>query len=399
MADAAVPSGVTPGDLSSGEPLQDGTRRRRSQTVVLLLSLLCLVQCAALITLTLKYVHVAGDHHLHAATYQTENSSQTRGLWREENLLVSVRNELRAIKAELEKTQLEIKETRLKLNSAQLELKTHQAEQGRKNHQQDAQNSTVSTEALLLKNKRSHPDQQKEGVQGSSDLQHTVTSTQVPLRPERTEHLLTSVRNELTAAKSEMEKIRLELEEAVRDKISMNQSLLQCKRDERRSTTPRQPAAETSLRDTRCRLDQWKTGLCPAGWLLRGRKCLWISEGTAAWEDSQRDCEERESNLVILQRNDTQLEDSLAGEGGGFWVGKELTWRWPEQWKWPNGYEFLQSNHCWMIGGGGLQAEDCRKNNRWICERNLVVTAYKGSAYNSLEFSLWNTQFYCYRSG
>lgn len=60
-------------------------------------------------------------------------------------------------------------------------------------------------------------------------------------------------------------------------------------------------------------------------------------------------------------------------------------------------YRYLR-DACWKIDGGNMKGVSCRDSNRWICERNLVLTTLQNtyqSSYKNLEFILGNEEFYC----
>ncbi|XP_072269725.1 uncharacterized protein [Pyxicephalus adspersus] len=194
---------------------------------------------------------------------------------------------------------------------------------------------------------------------------------------------------------SKLNETQLELEKALQAITDLKNSLTYYQNEEQKATTERL-AMEERMKDTRLKMDQWEKAFCPNGWFLFGKTCLWISEEQRTWEDSDRYCKEKRSNLIIVPWNDTALQDFLAEKQGGFWVGKELTWMWPVQWEWPSGYKSTGTGSCWKMTGGNLKNVSCMDNNRWICEKNIVLTSFQ-SASSGLEFNLFRAKFYCYR--
>ncbi|XP_072269727.1 C-type lectin domain family 12 member B-like [Pyxicephalus adspersus] len=179
------------------------------------------------------------------------------------------------------------------------------------------------------------------------------------------EKILRSLRKELAA-------IKTELESAVQGNVQLNSSL-----------------------------QQFQRGFCPEGWVLFKQKCLWFSDNTDSWDNSSRNCGLKDSNLIILQRNDTELQDFLEKQGE-FWAGKEIKWiDHAGERRWPTNYpQVTQHNRCWKTIGRNLQNVSCTEHNRWICQRNVVVTLLKkyssSSLAETLSFTVENAEFYCY---
>ncbi|XP_072270100.1 B-cell differentiation antigen CD72-like [Pyxicephalus adspersus] len=177
-------------------------------------------------------------------------------------------------------------------------------------------------------------------VQMSSDLQEAEANHQTMTQSLKMEgDLLGSVRRELMATQTKLEKTSMKLEEAVKRNADLNSSLLQCQWQEQKSTADRQ-GAEGSLKDSRSKLEKYERDACPDGWVLLGMKCLWMSDYGNTWQNSEKDCESKDSKLVVVQQDDTAMKDFLARKGD-FWVGKEITWTksWTHNWKWPSRYQ------------------------------------------------------------
>ncbi|KFR00069.1 Killer cell lectin-like receptor subfamily G member 1, partial [Opisthocomus hoazin] len=41
--------------------------------------------------------------------------------------------------------------------------------------------------------------------------------------------------------------------------------------------------------------------LCPQEWQLHGNRCYWLSKSSGNWAQGKKSCENRESQLVVLQ--------------------------------------------------------------------------------------------------
>ncbi|XP_073468132.1 C-type lectin domain family 12 member B-like isoform X3 [Aquarana catesbeiana] len=240
-------------------------------------------------------------------------------------------------------------------------------------------------------------------VQQSNDFQKLVTdhetmSSSMTRSLRSGEDLLALVKKKLVITESDLEKTRLELEKAVQGNMDLNSSLLQCQREEQNSISERQ-ATEEMLRDTKSKLDKYEKDFCPEGWILFGMKCFWFSSEKKAWQNSENDCGSKNSKLIVVQQNDKELRNFLSRKGE-FWVGKEIIWSYPRGWKWPTNYDSHLWDACWKIDEGNMKGVPCWDSNRWICERNLVLTTLQKtyqSNYKNLQFILGNEEFYCYK--
>ncbi|XP_077323196.1 uncharacterized protein LOC143956900 [Lithobates pipiens] len=313
---------------------------------------LCLVLSMVVIGLAVKYAQVSGDLQQALTHHQTTFSSLTQSLRSEEELLESIKKKLVCTESELEDTHRELEKTQQSLEMVHLELKD-------------------MVEKMLDLN--------------SSHIQSV----------RRGEELLASMRSNLTATKTELEK-------AVQNEADLNGSLLQCLQDKETSSTEMQKA-DVTLNNVKSKLNQFiaeRRGLCPEGWDLFGKKCLWISKNTGTWESGRADCERKGSNLVTVQKDSMELRHFPEEDHRGFWAGKELIWNSiTQEWKWPKPYQSLQRDDCLKISGGDLRGVSCAERNWWICEKNLVLTSLGKSPYTPSqkrpEFTLGKTDFYC----
>ncbi|XP_072269724.1 uncharacterized protein [Pyxicephalus adspersus] len=337
--------------MGGGHQLMSGIREN-SLHLFLISLLLCLLLLMTVICLTAKYVQVSSDLQQTVISHQAMISSMNENHINVDDHLKSVKKRLETTESELEETYRKMEMTEQNMEKVLLEL-----ENMTQNH-----------------------------IHLNSSLTQSVR---------RGEELLSSMSNDLAAIKAELEK-------AMQSKDDLNSSLLQCLQDEKTSTANRQKAEET-LNDVTSKLDQClahKRSLCPEGWVFFEMKCLWISGNLAEWENSKFDCERKDSNLITIQTDNTALQRFLNEEYGGFWVGKELFWKsGSQEWKWPKPYQSLPNNRCLRIIDGKLQNILCTQYNRWICEKNLVITSLKKSPYGSAmkrpEFTLGNAEFYC----
>ncbi|XP_066458246.1 B-cell differentiation antigen CD72-like [Eleutherodactylus coqui] len=196
-----------------------------------------------------------------------------------------------------------------------------------------------------------------------------------------------------TAKESTDEKVQL-----VRDNEVLNTSLLQCQRTARESTHE----MERRLQNVTAQMEKLQKDLCPDGWILFGRKCLFISEEMKSWEGSQGYCEVEGANLLVAERDDAVMKAFSINNKVNFWVGKMLKRGLNKKsWEWPNSLEMRESFLCWMISEGSFRQDYCqRSEQRFICEKNLVVPSLEKpysytDYYNYFSFSLWDMNYKC----
>ncbi|XP_071264422.1 CD209 antigen-like protein C [Salvelinus alpinus] len=129
-----------------------------------------------------------------------------------------------------------------------------------------------------------------------------------------------------------------------------------------------------------------KYATCPQDWKKSCCSCYYISPDKKTWEDSRKDCQAREANLVIIDSREEQA--LIKAFNRRAWFG--LTDREVEgTWRWVDGTPLNTS--YWTIGEpNNLQGEDCalvdntqqdpllawndvpcNHTNSWICERQV----------------------------
>ncbi|XP_073468123.1 uncharacterized protein [Aquarana catesbeiana] len=189
------------------------------------------------------------------------------------------------------------------------------------------------------------------------------------------EDLLDSGHKDLMATKTQLEKTRSELEKAERGNTDMESALSQCRKEEQKSADDRQLAEETRSKLDKCNQDI--RDFCPEGWVLYRKKCLWFSKEEGYWSKGESDCERRDSNLIIVPYYDTDLKKFIGEKQGSYWVGKEWN-KQKKNWEWPEDYESSSSYYSWRISYGNLNNKGYYKN-RWICEKNIILTSAQTS--------------------
>ncbi|XP_073418297.1 C-type lectin domain family 12 member B-like [Dendrobates tinctorius] len=218
----------------------------------------------------------------------------------------------------------------------------------------------------------------------------------------RLTEMLQKKEEDLVIAESSMEKVRMEKEALVLGVQDFNTSLLECQQTARNSVDNKE-TAERRLKEVLSQQEEQEKGFCPENWKLFGTKCLYFSNHEQSWEESRRECEDERSHMVVVQEDDTTLKSFIAEEKEDFWVGKELKgYYWNHEWKWPKSYDTSKKDYCWKLSNGQLYSERCWSSNKWICEKNLLLTSMKTESsyhnskkYYSFIFSLWDVEYQC----
>ncbi|KAF3706968.1 CD209 antigen-like protein A Dendritic cell-specific ICAM-3-grabbing non-integrin [Channa argus] len=127
--------------------------------------------------------------------------------------------------------------------------------------------------------------------------------------------------------------------------------------------------------------------LCPEGWKRFGCSCYFKSTKQKSWYESKKDCENRGSDLVIINSKEEQKIVSELSKNGVSWIG--LWTKQPDsgetnQWKWVDGSTLTQD--FWATGepqySGYSSAAYCDQHGRWrreylynsknwICEKKI----------------------------
>ncbi|KAM4049673.1 uncharacterized protein ACNLHF_010537 isoform 2-T2 [Anomaloglossus baeobatrachus] len=204
---------------------------------------------------------------------------------------------------------------------------------------------------------------------------------------------------DLEAAEDSLERGRLEKEALASGIKDLNKSFLEYQKTARNSTE----TVEQRLKEVMSQKEEQEKEFCPENWTLFGKKCFYFSKEKKGWDSSWKDCEERQSHMAVLQEDDAELKSFLMKEEGDFWVGKELKGSYSNQyWKWPENYKIYSNNRdkCWKISKGEITANDCWSWNKWICEKNLLLTSMRTETphkkkYYYFSLSLWEMEYKC----
>ncbi|XP_065271157.1 killer cell lectin-like receptor subfamily F member 1 [Emys orbicularis] len=127
---------------------------------------------------------------------------------------------------------------------------------------------------------------------------------------------------------------------------------------------------------TRCKL-------CPKDWQAHNGKCYWDSKRSQMWNDSQKDCESRNSQmLVIRDQEDMDFINTITDGANHVWIGLNITSH-TGNWTWVDGSPLNQtlfrvsgpvaSNSCGVVKGNRINSETCSAEFKWICQKDAIV--------------------------
>ncbi|CAI5767944.1 Hypothetical predicted protein [Podarcis lilfordi] len=103
-----------------------------------------------------------------------------------------------------------------------------------------------------------------------------------------------------------------------------------------------------SLRHSICNQNQYNSSdnspckVCPLQWQLHRDKCYWPSENIKSWNESQRDCSTRDSQLLVIQdKEELDFIESIT-KNSKYWIGLSLL-KSKKKWMWITGFQLDQS--------------------------------------------------------
>ncbi|XP_066406872.1 killer cell lectin-like receptor subfamily F member 1 [Molothrus aeneus] len=121
--------------------------------------------------------------------------------------------------------------------------------------------------------------------------------------------------------------------------------------------------------------------LCPPGWQLHRGRCYFFSEEARSWEDSQKNCLARKSQLLVIE-DETEMEfiDNKDKDTKYIWIGlhTEDMEKTVEDHRVKEKRTALKSNeadkNCAVYRRKNLiQADNCQTLKEWICKKNATL--------------------------
>ncbi|XP_032366286.1 CD209 antigen-like protein E [Etheostoma spectabile] len=142
----------------------------------------------------------------------------------------------------------------------------------------------------------------------------------------------------------------------------------------------------TQLKDEEKQLkNRTEAKVCPDGWTRYGCSCYFKSKEKKVWEDSRDDCQQRGSDLVVIDNEEEQKFVSELSNGGESWIGLRYVWG-PGGWEWRwvdgspltekfwgpglpryDGYRYAAA--CCDQQGQWTQGRAYSDTTNWICEK------------------------------
>ncbi|KAM6144564.1 killer cell lectin-like receptor subfamily F member 1 [Phoenicopterus ruber ruber] len=122
--------------------------------------------------------------------------------------------------------------------------------------------------------------------------------------------------------------------------------------------------------------------LCPPGWQLHRGRCYYFSEKAASWDDSQRNCLTRKSQLLVIE-DEIEMEfiDNKEKDTKYIWIGSK-TQDIKEQWRSVEDHEnridtnnrIETDKNCAVYRRKNMiQADSCQTSKKWICKKNATL--------------------------
>uniref|UniRef100_A0A8C3HXJ5 C-type lectin domain-containing protein n=1 Tax=Chrysemys picta bellii TaxID=8478 RepID=A0A8C3HXJ5_CHRPI len=119
------------------------------------------------------------------------------------------------------------------------------------------------------------------------------------------------------------------------------------------------------------------------GSLTHNGKCYWDSKRSQMWNESQKDCESRNSQMLVIRDQEDMDFINMITEGTSHvWIGLNITSH-TGNWTWVDGSPLNQtlfrvsgpvaSNSCGVVKGNRINSETCSAEFKWICQKDAVV--------------------------
>ncbi|NXC50767.1 KLRBF protein, partial [Penelope pileata] len=117
--------------------------------------------------------------------------------------------------------------------------------------------------------------------------------------------------------------------------------------------------------------------LCPQFWKLLGDQCYWLSKEKRTWIQSKKDCENQDSQLVVI-RNKVEKEHIMeitAGSKQLVWIVLKVS---ENTWKWVDNSSFNDTlfdalpkleKGCGALKNMTLEDDSCDGEHRWACQK------------------------------
>ncbi|XP_064010909.1 killer cell lectin-like receptor subfamily F member 1 [Pogoniulus pusillus] len=123
--------------------------------------------------------------------------------------------------------------------------------------------------------------------------------------------------------------------------------------------------------------------LCPPGWQLHRGRCYYFSEEAVSWDDSQRNCLARKSQLLVFE-DETEMEfiDNKEKDTKYIWIGSKMQ---DMKTQWSSAADPRakgnsiaenreETENCAVYRRKDMIQEDnCQTLKKWICKKNATL--------------------------
>ncbi|XP_075022839.1 killer cell lectin-like receptor subfamily F member 1 [Calonectris borealis] len=124
--------------------------------------------------------------------------------------------------------------------------------------------------------------------------------------------------------------------------------------------------------------------LCPPGWQLHRGRCYYFSEEAVSWDDSQRNCLARKSQLLVIE-DEIEMEfiDNKEKDTKYIWIGLKIQ-DMKKQWSSVEDHGVKENRvainrietdkNCAVYRRKNMiQADNCQTLKKWICKKNATL--------------------------
>ncbi|XP_058720734.1 killer cell lectin-like receptor subfamily G member 1 isoform X3 [Poecile atricapillus] len=119
--------------------------------------------------------------------------------------------------------------------------------------------------------------------------------------------------------------------------------------------------------------------LCPQDWQLHGERCYWLSEELGNWTQGMKNCENQDSQLVVLQdKKEKEHIKTVTGKSPPpVWIGlrsHQKVWRWVDNTlfnpKMLGNYLHEMGEGCGTLRAKDFEVNRCDALHKWVCKKN-----------------------------
>ncbi|XP_010074283.1 PREDICTED: killer cell lectin-like receptor subfamily B member 1B allele B, partial [Pterocles gutturalis] len=115
--------------------------------------------------------------------------------------------------------------------------------------------------------------------------------------------------------------------------------------------------------------------LCPQDWQLHEDRCYRLSKEIGKWDQSKTDCENQDSQLVVLrdEKEKEYIKNLMGRSTQPVWIGLSLL---QKEWRWVDNTTFdtkkfgtLPGVGCGTLKNKELEIDGCDSEHKWVCQK------------------------------